>query len=151
MLDYLHRQRKSFVVQSGGWIGKYFPLLAKTAITMLFEPKRTEEMRLSETDVIGNFINRTRFPIRQHVINKLKERMNSAIENKGFNTMVIGAGCSGLYSAFRLNDAKKQELKIEQKEGSFNELIGNIGVFELSERISGRLKSFNFKGVSTPM
>ena len=71
MLDYLHRQRKSFVVQSGGWIGKYFPLLAKTAITMLFEPKKTEEMRLSETDVIGNFINRTRFPIRQHVINKL--------------------------------------------------------------------------------
>ena len=65
--------------------------------------------------------------------------------------MVIGAGCSGLYSAFRLNDAKKQELKIEQKEGSFNELIGNIGVFELSERISGRLKSFYFKGVSTPM
>ena len=65
--------------------------------------------------------------------------------------MIIGAGCSGLYSAFRLNDAKKQEFKAEKKEGSFNERIGKIGVFELSERISGRLKSFYFKGISTPM
>ena len=26
------------VVQSGGWVGKYFPLLAKTAFYMLFKP-----------------------------------------------------------------------------------------------------------------
>ena len=36
ILDYLYRKRKSVVVQSGGWIGKYFPLLAKTSIDMLF-------------------------------------------------------------------------------------------------------------------
>lgn len=32
LLDYLNRTDESVVVQSGGWVGKYHPLLAKTAV-----------------------------------------------------------------------------------------------------------------------
>ena len=56
--------------------------------------------------MIGNFINRTRFPIRYHV-----EEMLNAKNSEGkthFDTLIIGAGCSGLYTAYRLNEAKKK-------------------------------------------
>lgn len=39
VFDYLFRKYTDIVVQSGGWVGKYFPLLAKTAVQMLFNPK----------------------------------------------------------------------------------------------------------------
>lgn len=38
ILDYANRTRTDIVVQNGGWIGKYFPLLARTAYDMLFNP-----------------------------------------------------------------------------------------------------------------
>ena len=38
ILDYANRTRTDIVVQNGGWIGKYFPLLARTAYDMLFHP-----------------------------------------------------------------------------------------------------------------
>lgn len=63
--------------------------------------------------------------------------------------MVIGAGCSGLYTAYRLNEAKKSDIN---KNISCNiDKIGTIGVFDLSDRISGRLFSFKFRDVATPM
>jgi hypothetical protein len=37
ILDYLNRNEKSIVVQTGGWIGKYYPYLAKTAYRLLFD------------------------------------------------------------------------------------------------------------------
>jgi hypothetical protein len=42
LLDYLNRTDETIVVQSGGWIGKYYPLLAKTAILMLEDPQRAQ-------------------------------------------------------------------------------------------------------------
>lgn len=66
VLDYLCRKYTDIVVHSGGWVGKYFPLLAKTAVSMLFKPKDIELERRNKT-VIGNFLNRTRFPIKSYV------------------------------------------------------------------------------------
>jgi hypothetical protein len=67
LLDYLNRTDETIVVQSGGWIGKYYPLLAKTAVDMLVSPAKTRLLRAENNDVIGNFINRTRFPITSRV------------------------------------------------------------------------------------
>lgn len=36
ILDYLHRNDSSVVVQSGGWLVNEYPLMAKTVIQMLF-------------------------------------------------------------------------------------------------------------------
>ena len=38
LLDYANRTRTDIVVQNGGWIGKYYPLLARTAYDMIFNP-----------------------------------------------------------------------------------------------------------------
>mgnify|MGYP000898375320 FL=1 len=81
--------------------------------------------------VIGNFLNRTRFPIKSYVNSQISKCILT--EKQSFETAIIGAGCSGLYSAYRLHKAGKK----------------NIGVFDLSYRISGRLKSFEFSGTST--
>lgn len=71
LLDYLNRTNESVVVQSGGWIGKYYPLLAKTAIMMLDNPKKSQQLRVEDNDVLGSFINRTRFPITSRTRNLL--------------------------------------------------------------------------------
>ena len=36
ILDYLHRNDSSVVVQSGGWLVNEYPLMAKTVVQMLF-------------------------------------------------------------------------------------------------------------------
>lgn len=67
LLDYLNRTNESIVVQSGGWIGKYYPLLAKTAIMMLEDPDHIQRLRSHDKSLYGNFLNRTRFPITSRV------------------------------------------------------------------------------------
>jgi hypothetical protein len=74
LLDYLNRTNESVVVQSGGWIGKYYPLLAKTAIMMLDNPSKAQQLRAADDDVLGSFINRTRFPITSRVRNILSNQ-----------------------------------------------------------------------------
>lgn len=76
--------------------------------------------------VIGNFLNRTRFPLKPYVNDRLFKLNFNYPKNGEFKTVVIGAGCSGLYSAFRLNKSNQE----------------GVGIFDLSERISGGLKSF---------
>ena len=76
--------------------------------------------------VVGNFLNRTRFPLKPYVNDRLCKLNYSYPKNGEFTTGVIGAGCSGMYAAYRLNKSNKD----------------NIGVFDLSERISGGLQSF---------
>ena len=147
LIDYLNRTNERIVIQSGGWVGKYYPLLAKTAIMMLEDPQKTNKLRADDSSIIGNFINRTRFPITSRVNAVLKswvEPTTKLLKNTHFKTAIIGAGCSGLYAAYRLNNEKKTS-KARSAE------IGNIGVFELSDRISGRLKSFKFTNTTTPM
>ena len=147
LIDYLNRTNERIVIQSGGWVGKYYPLLAKTAVMMLENPQKINQLRADDSSVIGNFINRTRFPITSRVNAILKswvEPATKVLKNTHFKTAIIGAGCSGLYAAYRLNHEKKTN-KARSAE------IGNIGVFELSDRISGRLKSFKFTNTTTPM
>jgi len=125
LLDYLNRTNERIVVQSGGWVGKYYPLLAKTAIMMLDDPQTINDLRANDSSVIGNFINRTRFPITSRVNAILKswvEPTTKALKTTHFKTAIIGAGCSGLYAAYRLNHQKKVEKKRSAE-------IGNIGVF----------------------
>ena len=92
--------------------------------------------------MFGAFINRTRFPITSRVRTILGRQVS--VGKTHFSSTIVGAGCSGLYAAYRLNQAK------HEKNEAVNE-IGNIGVFELSDRISGRLKSFKFMNTTTPM
>ena len=52
--------------------------------------------------------------------------------------MIVGAGCSGLYSAYRLNSEEcTKDLK--------------IGMFDMLDRISGRLWSIEFENASSLM
>lgn len=74
LFDYLQRKDKSIVVSSGGCTAKFHPLLAKTAIRMLFEPESINQELIDET-VIGNFIKRSRFPLK-HYVNDRLERLN---------------------------------------------------------------------------
>lgn len=105
LLDYMQRKDESIVVQSGGWLSSQYPLLAKTAVQMLFEPNKIRKEK-SEQTVIGSFLNRTRFPLKPYVIDRINALNQYYPKDGKFNTVVIGAGCAGIYSAYRLNKAK---------------------------------------------
>ena len=80
-------------------------------------------------------MNTTRFPLKPYVNDMLNKLNFHYPKNGEFKTAIIGAGCSGIYSAFRLKKANKD----------------GIGLFDLSERISGGMKSFGIRGTLTPM
>lgn len=98
---------------------------------MLFTPDVIENERKNNS-AIGKFLNRSRFPIKSYVNDSIYNM--KLAENPTFDTVIVGGGCSGLYSAYRLHGAGRK----------------NIGVFDLNYRISGRLKSFYFKETKTP-
>lgn len=106
------------MVQSGGWLAAEYPLLAKTAVHMLLEPHKVRKERL-ENALIGSFLNRTRFPIKAYVNDTINKLNYSYPDNGEFTTVVIGAGSAGIYAAYRLNKAEKEERE-------------NIGLFDLS-------------------
>lgn len=60
-------------------------------------------MRRNKKSIVGNFINRTRFPVKEYVNEQLSIKNNPYPKSNHFSTAVIGAGCSGLYTAYRLN------------------------------------------------
>ena len=139
-MDFANRTKKDIVVQNGGWIAKYYPLLARTAYDMLFNPERLygvpNKMKYDvQYSVLRKFINRTTYPIRNQVLNYLDDQTTP--ENS-YDTVIVGAGCSGLYSAYRLNsESATSSLK--------------IGIFDMLDRISGRLWTIKFEGASTVM
>lgn len=106
LLDFANRTKKDIVVQNGGWIAKYYPLLARTAYDMLFNYDRLYEnqQQPKNCDVnyttLRKFLNRTTYPIRNQVLNYLNSQPETIAS---YDTVIVGAGCSGLYSAYRLN------------------------------------------------
>lgn len=112
ILDYANRTKDDIVVQNGGWIGKYFPLLARTAYDMLFHPnkiwgaRKRKLHKLHDADVdycvLRNFLNRTTYPITNQVKNYIDNQ--PAISDSVYDTVIVGAGVSGLHSAYRINE-----------------------------------------------
>lgn len=80
----------------------FHPLLAKTAVKMLFEEDKIEQ-ELRNGTVVGNFIKKCRFPLKHFVHRELENKNFDYPEAGTFKTVIIGAGCSGLYTAYRLN------------------------------------------------
>ena len=78
---------------------------------MLFEPA-TIRKEMQEMTVIGSFLNRTRFPLKPYVNDRLSKLNLNYPKNGEFKTVVIGAGCSGLYAAYRLNRCDKDSVGI---------------------------------------
>ena len=139
LLDYANRTRTDIVVQNGGWIGKYYPLLARTAFDMLYNPhliyNATGAQLINGINytVVKNFVNRTTYPIRDQVKNYIE--LQGSPNDVDYDTVIVGAGASGLYSAYRLN----------------NETDQKIGIFDMLDRISGRLWSVKFQGAAEIM
>lgn len=67
---------------------------------------------------------------------KINQYYSSHEEPLSFETVVVGAGCGGLYAAYRLFKDGEGDTK-------------KVAIFEMSDRISGRLMSFRFKGGRT--
>jgi len=67
ILGYYKRSNKDIVVQTGGWVGKYFPLLALTAFKLLFDPAPILNSTSEQTQLytMKQFLNRTAYPVRQ--------------------------------------------------------------------------------------
>lgn len=60
-------------------------------------------------------------------------------ENQSVEVAIIGAGVSGLYSAYRLTIADENPLP-----------AGQVQIFEMSDRIGGRLESVQLPGMKIP-
>ena len=79
----------------------------------------------------------TSFPVRTNIQGLLANPPPMGAD-PNYDTVIVGAGCSGLYSAYRLLN---NPTTANQK----------IGMFDMLDRIAGRLWSIKFEGSNTPM
>ncbi|NIW98156.1 MAG: NAD(P)-binding protein, partial [Phycisphaerae bacterium] len=124
---------KNIVVYTAGWAGKFIPILGEMLLSML-------EVDL-ETFQFGPYaIDRSHFNIQWQKIRGetspyFKRGLQDGME---LDVAIVGAGASGLYSGYRLKTGI-------DKNGRTPDL--NVQVFEMSERIGGRLESVQLPGM----
>ncbi|WP_460541233.1 FAD-dependent oxidoreductase [Echinicola sediminis] len=130
MLDFLPQwvhNHEDIIVYTGGWAAKFIPLLGKILSDLALEGK-------TQYDI-------SHFGIEWPVVRgEISNRFNTGItENLKLDVAIVGGGASGLYSAYRLKngtDQKGQQLNLD------------TAIFEMSDRIGGRLESIKLPGMS---
>lgn len=130
MLDTLPNwvhNHQNIIVYTGGWAAKFIPLLGKI---------------LSDLAVKGNTdFDISHFKIEWPVVRgEISNRFITEEAKKlQLDVAIVGAGASGLYSGYRL-------LNGTDKKG--NKLDLDVAIFDMSDRIGGRLESIKLPGMN---
>ncbi|WP_281987677.1 FAD-dependent oxidoreductase [Aquimarina aggregata] len=124
--EWVHNH-KNIIVYTGGWAAKFIPLLGKILADLAVTG--TTEFDISPFKI--------QWPVvRGEISNRL---LTTQRENLKLDVAIVGAGASGLYSGYRL-------LNGTDKNG--NKLNLDVGIFDLSDRIGGRLESIKLPGMN---
>jgi len=118
---------EDIIVYTGGWAAKFIPLLGKI---------------LSDLALKGETIyDISPFTIQwPEVRGEISKRFETGItKDLKLDVAIVGAGASGLYSGYRLKNGI-------DKNG--NELDLDVDIFEMSDRIGGRLESVKLPGMT---
>ncbi len=128
-LPYSVNNNENIVVYTGGWAAKFVPLLGKILSDLALNNSTSYD--ISNFEIKYNTINKN--PTR---LKKIKLEQNIPT-NRAVEVAIIGAGVSGLYSAYRLTNDVNNPLPADQ-----------VQIFEMSDRIGGRLESVDLPGMT---
>jgi glycine/D-amino acid oxidase-like deaminating enzyme len=125
--EWVHNHENIFVY-TAGWAAKFIPLLGK----IMAELALTGETQYD----ISNF--KIEWPlVRGEICQRFIEE--EPAERLKLDVAIVGAGASGLYSGYRLLNGTDKD---------FEKLNLDVAIFEMSDRIGGRLESVRLPGMS---
>ncbi|WMJ71896.1 FAD-dependent oxidoreductase [Cytophagaceae bacterium ABcell3] len=124
--DWLHNN-KNIVVYTGGWAAKFIPLLGKMIADMAIEGATSYDIspfKISWPKVRGEYS---------------KYFRTDKEDDLKLDVAIIGGGASGLYSGYRL---------LSGKDANGKPLGKKVNIFEMGERVGGRLESVKLPGMN---
>lgn len=118
---------KNIVVYTGGWAAKFIPFLGAVLANIT--------LGLETSVDISPF--KIQWPeVRGEISNRFKTGTELGLK---LDVAVVGAGASGLYSAYRLQQGTN---------ASGHKLGLDVNIFDMSDRIGGRLESVKLPGMT---
>jgi monoamine oxidase len=119
---------ENIIVYTGGWAAKFAPLIGKILSDLTLKGATSYD--------ISNF--KIDYNLNHSTLDKNSIKLEKDIPaNKAIDVAIIGAGTSGLYSAYRLTSDANSPMPANQ-----------VQIFEMSNRIGGRLESVELPGMS---
>lgn len=124
--DWVHNN-KNIIVYTAGWAAKFIPLMGKIITEMALDGKTA--------------YNISNFGISwQEVRGEISKTFRTDLEDGlKLDVAIVGAGASGLYSGYRLLTGKDEKGKT---------LNVDVGIFEMSDRVGGRVMSVKLPGMN---
>ncbi len=124
--DWVHNN-ENIIIYTAGWAAKFVPLLGKILSDLALTGTTTSN--------ISNF-NIEWQSVRGDVSNLFNTGMQAGLK---IDVAVVGGGASGLYSGYRLKTGTNEEKAA---------LDLDVHIFEMSDRIGGRLESIKLPGMN---
>jgi glycine/D-amino acid oxidase-like deaminating enzyme/monoamine oxidase len=118
---------ENIIVYTGGWAAKFIPLIGKILSDLALEGDTTYD--ISPFKIQWN-------EVRGEISNRFETGITKGLT---LDVAIVGAGASGLYSGVRLKNG-------EDKNG--NNLHLDVDIFEMSNRIGGRLETVKLPGMT---
>lgn len=115
---------QNIIICATGWVAKFIPLIGQILADMATEGKANYDISHFKIDAFG----RTYTGEVNNEYDRNIRLQTGMADGMRIDTAIVGAGMSGLYSAFRLTETQK--LSADQ-----------VQIFDLSERICGRIES----------
>ena len=124
--DWVHNN-ENIIIYTGGWAAKFIPLLGKILSDLALKGKTK--------------YNISNFKIQwQEVRGEVSKRFKTTTpKDLKLDVAIVGAGASGLYSAYRLKNGQTKDNKKKDLD---------IAIFEMSDRVGGRLESVKLPGMT---
>ena len=118
---------QNIIICATGWVAKFIPMLGQILANMATEGEPNYDISPFKIDAFNRTYNGE--VSNEYDRDEVRHRLNAGMADEmKIDTAIIGAGMSGLYSAFRLTETHK--------------LSGDqVQIFDLSERICGRIES----------
>jgi len=124
--EWVHNN-ENIIVYTAGWAAKFIPLLGSILKDLALDGKTEYDIsnfKISWQDV--------RSEVSKNFVTDMQDDLK-------LDVAIVGAGASGLYSGYRLLTGKTEE---------GNKLDLSVNIFEMSERVGGRLMSVQLPGMN---
>ncbi len=115
---------QNIVICATGWVAKFIPLLGKILADMTTEGTPNYDIANFKIDIF----NRTYTGEVSNEYDRNIPLNSGMVDDLKIDTAIVGAGMSGLYTAFRLTETQKLS-------------ANQVQIFEMSDRIGGRIES----------
>lgn len=120
---------ENIIVYTGGWAAKFVPLLGKILSDQALTGTTAYDISEFKIDYLPS-VKTNKMSVQEIRLEK------NTPHNRAIDVAIIGAGVSGLYSAYRLTNDAESPMNAQ-----------DVQVFEMGDRIGGRLESVELPGM----